>query len=413
MNLTVPFHSDAPETVGPSIIHEARSSRDYVDLHFPFTARIGNIDYEGITFSRNSVVVQVAATGKPEGELPVILRLRLSGFFLEHEFVAVCANVAEGKARFRIARIDPSNQAVLARLIRLLMIGIIPNVDAMALPEDEETPFFASTGNDGPRWPLAAAAFLCTVILLAGAYFGGQALYYRLITVKSEQAVLVAPQISLTSTVSGKFAQIAVGRDGQVDRDDLVVALTNSDIEAELAAAEARLDYFNARLADETPSTASAETVDYTVSEPQDDERILRRERDYATALFQASRLRATALRIYAPCDCISLWSLEPAMMVMPGDRLMTLLRREDKLTVEMKVPLAEAFKLEPGLRATLAYPGITERFGASLTDVRLVSPDSKEEYRSAARFATIVLTPDVPADPSRLGEQLSAVVYR
>jgi hypothetical protein len=413
MNLTVPFHSDAPEAVGPSIIHEARSSRDYVDLHFPFTARIGNIDYEGITFSRNSLIVQPAATVKPLGELPAILRLRLSGFVLELEFVVVCANVTEGRARFQIARIDPSNQAVLARLIRMLMIGIIPNVDDLALPEDEETPLFASTGNDGPRWPLAAAAFLCIVILLAGSYFGGQALYYRLMTVQSEQAVLVAPQISLTSTISGKVAQIAVERDGQVDRDDLIVALTNADIEAELAAAEARLDYFNARLADEHPSTASAEIVDYAVSEPQHDERTLRRERDYATALFQASRLRATALRIYAPCDCISIWSLEPGMMVVPGDRLMTLLRREHNLTVEVKVPLAEAFKLEPGLRATLAYPGITERFGATLTEVRLVSPDSKEEYRSAARFATLVLTPDVPADPSRLGESLRAVVYR
>lgn len=413
MNLTVSFHPDATESVGPSVVHEARNSRDYVDLRFPFMARIGNIDYEGITFSRNSIVVQVGDFARPVEELPALLRLRMSGFTLELEFVAICKSVAEGKARFKIARIDPSNQAVLARLIRMLMIGIVPSVDDLALPEDEETPLVQSAKHDDPRWPLAAAAFMCIALLFAGAYFGMHTLYGRIMTVQSDQAVLVARQIDLTSTVGGIVAQIAVGPDGQVIRDNRIVMLNNSDIEAELSASEARLAYFNARLFDGHSNTAFDEAMDYSVSDPQIEERTLRRERDYAAALLQAARLRATALSIYSPCDCFVLWSLEPGMVVTPGDRLMTLFRPEDKLTVEVKVPVAEAFKLEPGLRATLAYPGIPEQFGATLTEVRLVSPESRGDFRSTARFATLILTPDVPPDPARLGVALRAVIYR
>lgn len=413
MSLTVPFHPDATEAIGPSVAHEARRSRDYVDIRFPFIARIGNIDCEGITFSRNSVVVQAGNFAQHMGELPVILRLRLTGFALELDFFAICTSVAEGKARFQIARIDPSNQAVLARLIRMLMIGIVPNVDDLAPQEDEETPLVPPSGDGGNRWPLIASAFLCIAMLLAGAYFGTQTLYHRLMTVQSDQAVLVARRIELTTTVGGQVAQIARGPDGQVVRDDRVVVLTNPDIEAELSAGEARLAYFNARLADGHSNTVSDEAMDYSVSDPLIEERTLRRERDYAAALLQAARLRATALTIHAPCDCFVLWSLEPGTVVTQGDLLMTLLRPEDKLTVEARVPVAEAFKLEPGLRANLAYPGVPEQFGATLTEVKLDSPDGIGEDRSSARFATLILTPDVPPDPSMLGEALRAVIYR
>jgi multidrug resistance efflux pump len=376
-------------------------------------ARIDGIDCQGLKLSRNSIVVKVENPPRPLAETPVILRLRLSGFALELEFFAICSGIEGEIARFRINRIDPSNQAVLVRLIRLLMIGIVPNVDDLVLPEDEETPLIHPVMDNGARWRLTAVAFLCMAILMIGAYFGTQTIYDGLMTVQSDQAVLVVQHIDLTSTVRGEVAQVAVGPDGQVGRDDRVVVLTNADIEAELSASKARFAYFNADLSDMQSKRALDEDKDNSVSDPRTDERNLRRERDYAAALLQAARLRATALSIYAPCDCVVLWSVEPGVVVTAGDRLMTLMRPEDKLTVEVKVPVDEAFKLEPGLRATVAYPGMLEGFDATLTEVRLISPEDQSEYSPSARFATLVLTPDVPPDPSRLGETLRAIIYR
>lgn len=413
MNLPLSLNPNSAVATAPSVALEARSSRDYVELCFPFIARIDGIDCEGLKLSRNSIVVKVENPPQPSAETPVILRLRLSGFALELEFFAICSGIEGEIARFRISRIDPSNQAVLVRLIRMLMIGIVPNVDDLALPEDEETPLIEPGMKNGARWPLATVAFLCMAIVMSGAFLGATTVYDRLMTVKSDKAVLVAQQVDLTSTVRGEVVQVVVGPDGRVGRDDRVAALKNTDIEADLNASEARFAYLSERLSDIQSKRAYDDTTDRSSSDIPTDERNLRRERDYAAALLQTARLRATALSIYAPCDCVVLWSVEPGAVVTPGERLMTLMRPEDKLTVEVKVPVDEAFKLEPGLRATFAYPGKLEGFDATLTEVRLISPEAQGAYRSSAQFATLILTPDVPPDPSRLGQTVRAKIYR
>jgi mannuronan synthase len=413
MKLPVPLNPNSAVATAPSIVHEARSSRDYVELCFPFMARIDGVDCEGLKISRNSIVVKIENSPQPLAEMPVILRLRLSGFALELEFSAVCSSIEGDVARFRINRIDPSNQAVLVRLVRMLMVGIVPNVDDIALPEDDETPLIHPAMENGARLPLATVAFLCLAILLTGAFFGMQVIYGRLMTVKSDQAVLVAQQIDVTSTVRGEVAQVAVGPDGRVGRDDRVAVLANADIEADVNASEARFAYFSARLSDIKSERVHDDFMDNSVWDVGTDERNLRRERDYAAALLQSARLRATALSIYAPCDCVVLWSVETGAQVAAGERLMTLMRPEDKLTVEVKVPVDEAFKLEPGLRATFAYPGKVEEFDAILTEVKLIAPEAQGTYRSSGRFATLILTPDVPPDPSRLGQAVRAVIYR
>lgn len=413
MNLPLPLNPNAAVATAPSVALEARSSRDYVELRFPFTARIDGIDCEGLKFSRTSIVVKVESPPQPSTETPVILRLRLSGFMLELEFFAIFSGIEGEIARFRINRIDPSNQAVLVRLIRMLMIGIIPNVDDLALPEDEETPLIQTRKKNDSPWPLAAVAILCMAILISGAFLGTTTVYDRLMTVKSDQAVLVAQHIDLTSTVRGEVLQVFIGPDGRVGRDDLVAALANTDIEADLTASEARFAYFSELLSDIQSKRAHDDTTDRSTPDTPSEERDLRRERDYAAALLESARLRATGLSIYAPCDCVVLWSVEPGAVVTEGERLMTLMRPEDKLTVEVKVPVDEAFKLEPGLRATFAYPGKLEGFDATLSEVRLISPEAQGAYRSSVQFATLILTPDVPPDPSKLGQTVRAKIYR
>jgi hypothetical protein len=409
-----------PEIVPSGVVSEARAARDYVDLHFPFEARIGGIACEGVAFSRRSVTLRepAGAPPLPSGPQPAVLRFRLSGFVLELEFLAEPATgapVPAGLRRYRIARIGPQNQTALARLIRFLMTGVVPGPEDIAAEEDDETPLAAVPPTAPPplRRGWLVLSLAASLAVIAAALVGGSLLVHReLTTLHSDRAVLTAPRIDLVSAVSGRVAQVAAAPGGTIARDQAAVTMTNAEIAADLASGTARVAYYDAILADAARGAGQGQGRAAAPEDPA-----LRRERDYAMALLLASRQRATSLQVFSPCTCLVLWAADAGQPVRPGDRLMTLVRTGDALTVEVQVPVRDALGLRAGRKADLVPPGPGRPFRATLRAILSGPPDGPVAGRPATRadgtMATLVFIPDTAPELSLLGVPLKAEIQR
>jgi multidrug resistance efflux pump len=426
---------------GGGVVLEARDQRDFVEVSADFKVIWKGRTYDGLRLSRRHLVVRMLAGEGVGGDAvvralredepaPVLVRIRLSGFVLELEMTAT-RRLVHGSAvaswRFDLTDIDRRNESALNQVVRTLLRGVYPTVEEFAWPSDPETALAAAVGGEARRSPLRtfAVAAAAGATILALLLYAGFAVFSDFRTVRTTLAAVTAPQIDLFSPATGIVQDAASPAGTKVARDQLLMSVSSTDIEAELQTRKVRLRYFEAMMNDgdaftrETivgEASASAQDVDLL---PALKPSAARYARDLELGVIKSLETKKAALNVYSPCGCVVAWAVEPGVSVKAGDRLLTLVKDgpEDR-RIEALVDVAGALEIRPGQKALVENPGSGLQ---SLATVERVVLDAGEPDRMGLpqglrrdpRYAVVILDAGEPGRGIPIGSPLNVVIRK
>ncbi len=423
------------------VVREARDHRDFVEVPASFTVASKGRVYDGVRLSRRHFVVrasspdgvirETAAMLVRDGEqVPLVARVNLSGFVLELEMKATRSFILGkdgGLWRFDVEEIDRRNEAALSQVVRLLLRGIYPTVDDFAPPSDPETAL-ASANRKPDRRPsrrsvLAIGAAGVAALALVG--YLGFAAYSQIWTARSTLAAVTAPRIDVFSPAAGVVRDAGGLARKSVFRDQPLVFVEASDLEADLQNGKAKLAYLNAMLSDAAAFDDSLRGTMAPVSfegfEPAATKNpvVTSHARNLELGVIKSLETRKAALKLYAPCDCAVAWAADPGTTVKAGDRVMTLVKASpDDLRVEAFFDVAEAARLKAGQKAYVEDHGSSQTWRATVERVSLDPGDSNriglpQATRRDPGLATVILKLDDTPGAERIGSLLNVVILK
>ena len=412
------------------VVSEPRSGRSYVDVNFSFDVSLDGNPATGVSLSRRSFVVRLQnpASLIDCAVQEALLRLDLSGFVLEMKVqVAFAGNVGGGGDlyRYRIIQMESHNRVALEQLIPLLMSGVLPQLDDLLRGQDAETPKSNSaTTKPRVRKPLVMIANVLSFGILIGLPAAvGMSYYASMTTIESTRATLTTQQFDLVSPSDGLIVDVLAHHGEVVRRDQPLVTIRNTDIDASIAASTARISYLDATLNDavdrNSPQTHDPQIVLSGLGTGPTNDKEVQRARDYEFALLSANLARRAGLQILSPCDCMVIWSSNPGGGAKSGDRVITLARTDaNDIAVSALVPLSRALDVHAGQRASIRIPGSMTKWGATVQSVhqnvgRPPQAGADAGMLDSGDQVAVVLRPDDALDLALLGSPLQVAIHR
>ena len=254
--------------------------------------------------------------------------------------------------------------------------------------------------------------------------------YRNFMLIEPSFAAVTAPRIDVRAPGPGLLGDHELTAGDQVERDQLLTNVINSDLESDLILAEAALDYNNRLIENlrehldggmqevslaNSAQPASGDTMTFESVSPQIAQaRIEQFEtvRDYENSRIAALEARAASNDIYSPCDCLVAWALSSAdgVYINESERIMTLIRTaEDDVLVEALVHMDDIHRIEPNQQAYVTLANANQPIRARVRNVALdVERQPRAGFpdwvRQQQNVASVLLIPEEPLPADNVG---------
>jgi mannuronan synthase len=366
------------------VFAERRSSREYVRVPISFECILGSRRCVGVYISLRSIFVQGHLVSELDFETPieVCIRLPLSGYVLELRIVGRALRFAPQETLLEIEIDDflSGNSTVYARVVRMLLAGIVPSPEDILNDLDSETEVVPVEEVTAGRLRGIMLFVLYGMILTCGFLFLGTIIYQRSLQITFHGFLFKTSEIEITSHASGVIKSVVSDIGGYVNRDQPILELSDRNLASEIAIAEAKVKYLsaiiNGRVRPGSGSYLGQKTVEST-----DGLNSFATELEYAEAVLTAYRTRESDLTVFSPCDCLVSWAVEKGARVQHGDRLLVLSDRKSRIAVLATVDMDRLDEVELGDTAIFRVLGSEFEFSAVLSEINSVGP-----ARSAGR---------------------------
>ncbi|MDW5378193.1 PilZ domain-containing protein [Halomonas sp. HP20-15] len=423
--------------------HERRDERRHVRVDAPFQVRFADdTTLPGHDLSLGGFSIY---SDRPIEEGKVVSASLLLVAGAAELIVPVDAKVLRDAGRrrdkqyeiaFEITRIARRHRELLRRVIRAHLSGNHASVESLVATEDPQTPrkrqSAALPSSKQPRqrkhFGRYAALVLAALLLVAVA---ASTAYRNFMLIEPDFAAVTAPRIDIRAPGSGILAQHKFSAGDQVQRDQELVRVKNSELQTDLILAKASLNYNNQLIknlqeridspgtnqvympsGDSGPSNSAAnfESVPAEVARVRINQ--FKTSRDYQSSRIDALESRMSTNTIYSPCNCLVAWarSSSGGTYINESERIMTLIQTgQNDVMVEALVHMDDIDRIEPHQTAYIALPNASEPIQAQ---VRTVSLDVERQPRAGfpkwvrqqQNVASVLLVPEKPLPASAVG---------
>ncbi|AWB47593.1 hypothetical protein HYN69_02900 [Gemmobacter aquarius] len=396
-----------------------RDPRDFVEVSLPFSLERGESRIEGLRLSLCYLTLREPLPECPgEAGREVTMRVPLNGFDLtlpmQLEIVATDATGATGH-RYRILSIDPKGQATLARLLRLVLTGMLPGAADLLEEHDPPTPFTGSPAGKTARALPWVVLVLSLFALAGGAWVATHRAYTAFTTLTSTSATMTAPRVDIKSPVFGTVSS-SVQTGAELSRDESVVTLRSAQLDADIQIAGANQRLFAVlalRAAGQSAESLSVVLPDGYHREMSKSEISLAR--DVGEARLQAFVQQRAALSFHSPCSCRLVWIAASGTSVAPGDLVATLVNTAPSMvTVEAQFSDSVAALVRLNQQASVTMEAEGRQFTARVSAIGTgVYGDRIGAQRARAGFVTVQLLLDDPNIEVDAGRPVRVVLAR
>ncbi|MGP9767030.1 HlyD family efflux transporter periplasmic adaptor subunit [Halomonas sp. AOP13-D3-9] len=423
--------------------HERRDERGYVRVALPFRVVLAGSDKEmvGNDISLGGFSAHSENGFKSGEHIAASLLLAVGTFEFIVTLKAKCLYVtpaASGKGydvSFQITEIEPHHRESLRQLIRSGLSGRLPNIDSLTASEDPQTPRNRQTTKPTeplPRPPKPIGRYILLFLAISLLVLVSAATAYRnFMLIEPSFAAVTAPRIDIRAPSHGILGEHDYISGDQVERDQLLTHVINSDLESDLILTEAAFTYNN-RLVENlrkhlnggiqevslasTAQPASGDTMIFESASPEVAEaRIEQFEivRDFESSRIAALNTRQASNEIYSPCKCLVAWALSSAsgVYIEEGERIMTLIRADEgDVMVEALVHMDDISRIEPNQRAYVTLANTSQPIRARVRNVALdIELQPRAGFPSWVRqqqnVASVLLIPEVPLPADSVGK--------
>jgi len=427
---------------GNPLQHERRDERGYVRVAIPFRVTLADSDTEldGNDVSLGGFSAHSERAFDPGERISASLIMAAGNFDVIVAVNAECLDAvpsAHGNGydvRFKITEIDPQHHESMRQIIRSGLSGRSPNIEGQMASEDPQTPRKRHSNKATPptRPPKPIGRYILLFLAIGLLVLVGAATAYRnFILIEPDFAAVTAPRIDIRAPSPGILGEHDFTPGDQVERDQLLTHVINSDLESDLILAEAAINYNNQLIGNlrdylegdtEEVSLAnsaqpdSGDTITFeTVSPEIAEARIEQFEevRDYENSRIAALEELKASNEIYSPCDCRVAWALSSAdgVYIDESERIMTLVRTDEgDVMVEALVHMDDISRIEPNQQAYVTLANDTQPIRAQVRNVALdVEPQPRAGFPSWVRqqqnVASVLLIPEEPLPPGSVGQ--------
>ena len=429
-------------TQGHPLQHERRDERGYIRVATPFRVTLADSDTEldGNDVSLGGFSAQSERAFEPGERVSASLIMAAGNFDVIVAVKAECLDsIPRGRGkgydvRFKINEIDPQHHESLRQIIRSGLSGRSPNIEGQMASEDPQTPRKRQATKPTPpkRQPKPIGRYILLFLAIGLLVLVSAATAYRnFILIEPSFAAVTAPRIDIRAPSPGILGEHGFTAGDQVERDQLLTNVINSELESDLILAEAALSY-NVQLienlrdyleedAQEISLASSAQpasgdlTTFETVSPAIAEARVEQFEevRDFENSRIAALKELQASNEIYSPCDCRVAWALSSAagVYIDKSERIMTLVRTDEgDVMVEALVHMDDISRIEPNQQAYVTLANATQPIRAQVRNVALdVEPQPRAGFPSWVRqqqnVASVLLSPEAPLPPESVGQ--------
>ncbi|MCC5881067.1 MAG: HlyD family efflux transporter periplasmic adaptor subunit [Halomonas sp.] len=437
-----PDHDGTRLSHGDRLQHERRDERGYIRVSLPFRVDLADSDTElnGNDVSLGGFSAQSQRDFHPGERISASLLMMAGATELIVPLKAEClrtspaASGAGYDVSFEITDIEPQHRELLRQIIRSALSGRSPNIEGLMAGEDPQTPRKRQATKPLPpaRPPKPIGRYILLFAAIGVLVLVGAATAYRnFMLIEPSFAAVTAPRIDIRAPSPGILGEHELTAGDQVERDQLLTNVINSDLESDLILAEAALDYNN-RLLDNlrehiaggmqevslanSAQPASGDTMTFESVSPEIAQaRIDQFEtvRDYESSRIAALESRMASNDIYSPCDCLVAWALSSAdgVYINESERIMTLIRTdEDDVLVEALVHMNDINRIDSNQQAYVTLPNANQPIRARVRNVALdVERQPRAGFPSWVRqqqnVASVLLVPEEPLPAESVGQ--------
>lgn len=421
--------------------HERRDERGYIRVTLPFRVDLDDSGPEllGNDVSLGGFSARSSHAFEPGDRISASLRIMAGATELIVPLRAICLRTTAAASGdgydhgFEITDIEPQHRELLRQIIRSALSGRAPNVEGLLAGEDPQTPRKRQATRPLPpaRPPKPRGRYLLLFAAIGVLLVVSAATAYRnFMLIEPSFAAVTAPRIDIRAPGPGLLGDHDLTAGDQVERDQLLTNVINSDLESDLILAEAALDYNNRLIENlrehleggmqevslaNSAQPASGDTMTFESVSPQIAQaRIEQFEtvRDYENSRIAALEARMASNDIYSPCDCLVAWALSSAdgVYINESERIMTLIRTaEDEVLVEALVHMDDIHRIEPNQQAYVTLANANQPIRARVRNVALdVERQPRAGFpdwvRQQQNVASVLLIPEEPLPADNVG---------
>ncbi|NIC06899.1 HlyD family efflux transporter periplasmic adaptor subunit [Billgrantia bachuensis] len=428
-------------TQGDRLQHERRDERGYIRVTLPFRVDLADSDTE---LSGNDVSLGGFSARSPRGFEPgerisasLLMMAGATELIVPLQAECLRSRPAESggyDTSFEIVEIEPQHRELLRQIIRSALSGRTPNVEGLISGEDPQTPRKRQASKPLPpaRPPKPMGRYILLFVAIGLLVLVGAATAYRnFMLIEPSFAAVTAPRIDIRAPGPGILGEHELTAGDQVERDQLLTNVVNSELESDLILAEAALDYNNRLIENlrehleggmqevslaNSAQPASGDTMTFESVSPEIARaRVEQFEtvRDYESSRIAALEARMASNDIYSPCDCLVAWALSSAdgVYINESERIMTLIRTdEDDVLVEALVHMNDISRIEPNQQAYVTLANANQPIRARVRNVALdVERQPRAGFPSWVRqqqnVASVLLVPEEPLPAESVGQ--------
>ncbi|APE30035.1 pilus assembly protein PilZ [Halomonas aestuarii] len=423
---------------GDQIHHERRDERRFIRVTPPFRVRLDDgQELTGVDVSVGGFAVRTSRPMRPGEQLSASLLLTVGPTEMIVPVRAECrhatANGGQHVNGFEITDIDPPHRELLRQVVRSCLTGRQASIESLMEGEDPQTPRKRKATSSKPQQPSRPPKprgrymLLFTAIAILALVATATA-YRNFMLIEPSFAAVTAPRIDIRAPGPGILEAHDLKAGDQVERDEKLTRIANSDLESELILSRAALNY-NEQLIEnlkedidsagrgqvsiassarpESGEAMNFETVSPAIAQARVDQ--FETARDLESSRVTALQARQASNEIYSPCNCLVAWALSSAdgTYINKGERIMTLIRTgEDDVMVEALVHMDDIARIEPNQTAYVSLPNASTPIRARVRNVALdIERQPRAGFPSWVRqqqnVASVLLVPEknLPAE--------------
>lgn len=430
-------------TKGDRVQHERRDERGYIRVAIPFRVSLSDDStLDGHDVSLGGFSAYSSRSFQPSEKVSASLLMMAGPTELIVPLRAECLRAGpapDGKGyqiSFEITEIEPPHRELLRQVIRSALSGRSPNIEGLMAGEDPQTPRRRQAGGAKPtppaRQPKPMGRYILLFLAIGLLVLVGAATAYRnFMLIEPSFAAVTAPRIDIRAPGPGLLGEHELTAGDQVERDQLLTNVVNSELESDLILAEAALDYNNRLIENlqehldgnvqevslaNSAQPASGDTMTFESVSPEIAQARIEQfvtVRDYENSRIAALESRAASNDIYSPCDCLVAWALSSAdgVYINESERIMTLIRTdEDDVLVEALVHMNDISRIEPNQQAYVTLANANQPIRARVRNVALdVERQPRAGFPSWVRqqqnVASVLLVPEEPLPAESVGQ--------